>query len=308
MTSLGGLKPGFVLAKRLLRHFPYTEYLFYFLPFVALLAADGIIDAPADLLRIAPFIFAYTGIFIYNDLCDTNDPERRNPLVGAEKQRIIAWMLLGGCLLAGMGIFIAAYPSLSSRLLFAGYLVLGLAYSGLGMRFKESPAGPFVASLLASAGGPFIYVTSYPVIPREASLLLIGVFLVGASRELAHTVLDYTDDLKSGYRSFSAIYGRRAAAGVKYVTLLAAVPFLFEAYPPGAGYAIVVALFPPLLLASLALEALFDGHPSSLLVDYRRAPYVLVKFLFVVEVVAYLGFSPLYALLVVWIFATSKRG
>jgi len=210
----------FRVAKRLFRHFPYSEYLFYFLPFFAILFSEGFIESLSSVFLLFPFLVSYAVIFVYNDLCDVGDGSDRNPLAGKRDLQNFAWMILGTLIVLCLFSFFLLYRNSFSQLLFVVYFVVGLAYSGLKVRFKETVVGVFVAGFLSRLGGPLIFVAEYEAFTSVTLVLLGAMFLFGVSREVEHTIIDYSDDLSNGVKTFTVLLGRAAGFFVKYMFLL----------------------------------------------------------------------------------------
>lgn len=74
----------FYSIKKSVRSFPYTEYLFTFMPVYAYMYQKRVIESPFDLLLMIPFILANAAGFIYNTICDadSDSPKKIQYLLG----------------------------------------------------------------------------------------------------------------------------------------------------------------------------------------------------------------------------------
>lgn len=297
------IKQNYAIISRLLRHFPYTEILIFFIPLYALLFASGQIISVIDLFKTLPFVAIGTFVFIYNDLCDKHDPPGHNP-VTSKASEDVAKLILYVSLIASILLFVFTYHSTRAYQLYAVYIFLILSYSGVGLRFKETWFGPVVAALVGWVGGPIILASEYGFYTHSVSALLFGAFLFGVSREVAHTIMHYDIDISSGYRTFAVRAGIKTALITKYITLVLAAVAFIKILPlsPAVMLAAELAFF-----LTVAIEVGLDLYNPVILKGYAFSPYIVVKFFTILLTCLIIGLSPLFTVIVLWIYSTSKR-
>ncbi|MFH1722453.1 MAG: UbiA family prenyltransferase [Candidatus Altiarchaeota archaeon] len=288
--------------KAYLRHFPYTEFLFFLIPLYAMIVA--IPKAYPNYLQVIPFIFGYAFVFIYNDICDKNDSRDRNP-ARDEGQHSLAKKLTFGFLFASLITFALTFRSPVAYTTFILYVLLGFAYSGLGLRLKETLIAPIVACLVGWVGAPLIVALEYDLFTESSIALLVGTFLFGVSREIAHTVMDYEADKISGYKTFAVMLGINPSILIKYLFLVAS----FAAFTKVTViFPLAMVSFSLLLIASLILEYGVDVYQPAILDDFVRSPYVVMKYYVIFITCLILGLNLFENILVLWIYSTAKRG
>ncbi len=291
----------------LARHFPYTEYLAVFAPLLAWFYSEDLFHTLAGLAYLLPCILNTTAGFIYNNLMDRRDPfEKPNPFVHGTVTVAYGVKLLVICLALELLSFVALYRSPWAYACFAVYLFLSLAYSGLGLRFKERASGPLVAGFVVWVGGALVLCVELRA-QGWMYLLLAGAWLIGVAREIFHMLLDYKADLSSGFATFAVRAGPVAAhralraaifggAGLLVASLAA-----FSGWSP-AGQAPWWAAATVLVALGLAFLPVAD-HREPL----RRSPFLAFRLFYFVFAAYILALDPLATGLVVWAFVTSKR-
>jgi 4-hydroxybenzoate polyprenyltransferase len=295
--------------RKLLRHFPYTEMLSLFLPLYAYLYVNGYIVSANALLLMIPFIFAYAAGFIYNNITDTKDDPyiKPNPLVKGEISLAQAQIVLGVSLALSIASFLLLYKTNIAWLVYFAYLFLGLAYSGLGVRFKEMMIGPLVAAFIIWIGGPLILLTEFNSFDPVTLGLVLGSWLVFISREILHTIIDYEADLRSGYRTFTVRVGLRTSIWVQNITFITGAMFLTGSlYAYFGGWPISAMSIFLFTMVGLAVVVLAVANLSNRLLD-PRAAYFLIRVFYIAYAGVILQLSPLIVLMFVWAFCTSKR-
>jgi 4-hydroxybenzoate polyprenyltransferase len=291
----------------IMRHFPYTELLVVFFPFYAYLITLGYITSPSALLLLVPFILTNAVGFIYNNIADVNDPRAKNPIVAGDitlRQAQAVFILFFA---ASIISFVLQYTSLTAWAIFFVYYFFGLAYSGLGLRFKESVVGPFVASFIIWVGGPLVLTTEFNVFNVITVGLLLGTFFVYIGRETYHTIIDYYNDLKSRNQTLAVTLGLRGAYAVKDITfLVGSTLFLSSMYSYFQGWPsdFISILLVLLVIASAVLVIAYDLGVR--LYDPRN-PWLLTKLFYIWYAAVILKLDALIALLFIWVFLTSKR-
>jgi hypothetical protein len=294
--------------QRLLRHFPYTEMLAVFMPVYALLWAQTAVS-PVAVWMMAPFVCAFAAGFIFNDMHDLADPGyKANPLLMGTLTRSQTQYLLAGFVALSVLSFFELYHSLLSRGLFIIYWFLGLAYSGLGIRFKERVVGPFVASFVIWTAGPFIVSVEFGIV-RSTGLILAGTWLIYVGREIHHMISDYGCDLRTGYRTLAVRIG--IARGRLWENGLFAggsLCLIGDALSRRSLGHVLNGHYPALLTVLLvgAILTQAGGNPPSNARE-TRAAYRIVRLALIVFAVWFLKLAPIPATLAVWAFVTSAR-
>jgi 4-hydroxybenzoate polyprenyltransferase len=298
------LRDRFKIAISLLRHFPYTEYIFFYIPAYAIIIHLGAFNGLGDYLLVLPFIASGAYIFIYNDVCDRSKDVGRNPL-GSLKAEKTAKALMHSFMFLAIVFLALSYKNPISYLLFIAHALLGLAYSGFGFRLKESFFGPAVAAFISHAGGPIILGVELGIGSGMYWAYVLAVFFYGFSREIAHTVLDYESDWVTGVKTYAIRSGFYLSTLSKYLIFcLAAVLFSSVFSSPK----IATTLFAFILIPSLVLELIIDLKRPSYLEMFRRSPYVLMKY-YLVFVSCVLLNLPMHVIaLVIWLYGSVQRG
>ena len=292
------------------RHFPYTEMLAVFMPIYAFAYNAKGFRVPQVLLLLVPFIFAFAAGFTYNDIADTADDPyvKTNPLVRQQITRRQAQIALVASLIISFASFYLQYRDIVARIVFPIYIFLCLAYSGLGIRFKETYFGPAVASFIIWTGGPLILAIEFDMLSWELWGFVSGVWLIYTAREIHHMVGDYNCDRESGYRTFAVRLGvlrARYTENVLFVAggsmlVISALGLMRPVSPPSWG---ILGLFAILILA--ACLHVFGNPPS--IARETRGGYWLVRLFFVALATASLQLDPAVAVLVLWAFVISHR-
>lgn len=279
-----------------------------FLPLYAYLWIQGYINSPSALLMMSPFVFADAAGFVFNNITDIEDPYfKENPIVRGE----IAWgqarIVLVVCLAISTLLFLLLYTTPVVFMIYFPYLFLCLAYSGLGLRFKETLLGPVVASFIVWVGGPLILTTEFMAFDGFTIGLLVGSLLVYIGRELHHMITDYENDLRSGYRTFAVQLGVQASS------LLEAAAFVSGSVVLMISVLSFLGSWPRnwisfLLIAILSLATIIQVVCNLMgMATDSRSPYLLVRVFYVLCSAVILKVAPLIALFFLWIFLTSKR-
>ena len=267
--------------RQVTRAFPYERYLLTLFPVFALLLASSKIGASEILLVLIAFAFALAAGFIYNAVCDAKKhPKAKNAITRGDLSTKGAICALVLSLFVATVLFIWASQSILAIFLFAVYLYLGAAYSGLGVRFKEGVLGPFVASFMLWCGPPLVVLISFGYLNISAVLLVLGLFGVYSSHEIEHTLIDHDLDVAYNNQTFAVVLGPQHASIVAYIALtLGSVFLLVSAYvlPPSFSTAIFL-LFALLFIISIVSTAWYtsrrnyDVHAG---VRLTAAPYVV---------------------------------
>lgn len=294
----------------LFRHFPYTEMLATFMPIYAALWSAEKINSFGAFAEMVPFVGAFASGFIYNDIQDSLDPHyKNNPIVEGMLSKNVAlrWLLLS--LTFTTISFIALFRSTFARISFFIYLVLCLAYSGLGVRLKERQVGPFIASLIIWVGGPSILAIEYRLADIRIILFIVGIFLIYVAREIHHMVSDYLCDRESGYQTLAVRFGIPRSRIVEHNMFLAGIGLLgFAIWPNKArpllpGTWLILPMF-AILLAAVVIQILDNPKANT---KETRFAYWLIRLWIIAFAVALLPLPPVCAAFILWAFVTSGR-
>ena len=257
----------------LFRHFPYISLSAQFFPLYAYLYVTGEIQSAVSLLMMAPFIFSHAAGFAYNNLVDRFDPQfKRNPIADGKISALQARWIIALCIMISAITFGLLYRSLAAWALYLIYLFLGAAYSGLGLRFKETLAGPFVAAFVIWTAGPLILALEFAQLSEQIVSGFIGaVCLIYLGREIYHTIIDRENDLRAGLRTF----GTRTSSSTQRVMLLLALTAggiclfwsvynYFIGAPASESSTVMVILLAALILLAVLIETILPPSPSRL--------------------------------------------
>lgn len=245
------------------RVFPYQRYLVMLFPGFALLLASSKIGAFEILLFMLSFAFAMAAGFIYNTVCDAEkDPEEKNPITRGDISTKCAVRALVLSLFIATVLFIWASRSIFALFSFAVYMWIWFAYSGLGVRLKESVLGPVAASIVLWSGPQMLLLVSFSYLNMSAALLILGLFSIYTSYEIKHTLIDYDTDVAYDNKTFAVILGQERASLVAYTALTFGSVFLLaSAYfpPPGFGNTLLL-FFALLFIISIVFTALYESR------------------------------------------------
>jgi 4-hydroxybenzoate polyprenyltransferase len=269
-------------ASRLI-HIPFL--LITLFPFFAVLLETGKIVPFEILLFLLAFVFAMAAGFVYNTICDADkDPEARNPITRRDLSIKRAFLLLVLFLAAAILFFIFASRSIIAISLFGVYLLIGLSYSGLGIRFKENILGPAVASVGMWSAPSALLLLSFNYYSLSATLLLFGLFVAYTGYEIEHTVIDHDSDLAHSCRTFAVVLGKKRASVVEYATLILGSIFLlaaaYYALGPNTG---VILFFAGLFIISITyavwcgLHYNYNYDLQGTIIIFVISPYIAVR-------------------------------
>lgn len=296
--------------KASIRLFPYSAYLLNFFPFYTMLIQAKLINSLWDFIFPIPFIFVMATGFAYNTICDIKiDPEEKNPIKRGDISHRSVFLVMLFSLIASIILFTFCSNSPFTIFLFFVYILLWLAYSGLNIRFKESYLGPFVASIVLWTGGPLILLVEYNYINLMSLTLLFGIFLIFTSREIRHTILDYKNDLNGGSQTFIVRSGLKWAIMSQYVLLISGAVFislsLYASMEKVLDSVFGTTVIQISILSYLIL-VLLSYLPFKIMKYQSYAPYYLTKILLIIYGCVMLNLSPIYTLLLIWVFISDK--
>lgn len=294
----------------LFRRFPYIDLSTQYIPVFAYLYINGLATHLSDLALLLPFIFGHAAGFAYNNLEDDGDPAfRGNPVEqGQIDPQTVRWMVIG-LLLLSLVTFALFYSRWQAWLAYIIYVLLGLAYSGLGLRLKESLLGPFVAAYALYTAGPLaIALDKLPSWAPGAIGLLVGVYLVFVGREIFHTYIDRENDLQTGYQTFGVRLSIKtqlislALACIGGSLVLAWSMVRFSGGWPQNGLGLAAGAC---ILAAAGLQIRYTirfapHHPVTAFIFYRLG--------FVLYGAYILDLAPLVAALFIWVFLINRKG
>lgn len=298
----------FVLgARTLTRTFPYLEQLITLFPFFALLLASSRIVPLQILLFVLAFALALAAGFTYNQIHDAEkDPEAKNPITRGELSKGSAFLVLAFSISLAIILFVFASRSVVAVLLFVVLICLGFAYSGLGIRLKESIFGPAAASISLWSGPPFLVLVSFNYFSVSATLLLLGIFTVYCGNEIKHTRIEDDLDVSYGSKTFAAILGKKRAAAAEYGTLtLGSVLLLAGAYYAPTSNTAITALFAAAFTISIFTTLLYGSrHNYDPQLDVKPIilPYIVTRMFLITYGFVVLLSPPILIFFALWIF------
>ncbi|MBE3136319.1 MAG: UbiA prenyltransferase family protein [Thermoplasmata archaeon] len=290
------------------RVFPYGMFLITLFPFSAVLIKHDYVDSLWSLLRILPFVLAMAAGFTYNTVCDAKtDPKDKNPisrgelLEGTAKKAVIVYSV------AAVVLVEVIYQSWIVLGLFLVYQMLWLAYSGLGIRFKESIFATVVASFVLWTGPPMILLSAFEYYTDTLVLLLSGLFAVYVGHEIKHTVIEHDMDQQFGLKTFAVILGKKRSTMIEYATLLFGYVLILVSlsYSEEANDEYTIVFFSALFAFSLATTVLYGhriGYGPRKDSIFVTLPYTSTKIFIIAFGLIVLNFSALLIFFVVWLF------
>lgn len=293
----------------LVRGFPYFDASAQYVLIFAYLYDKGWIDNPTSFLMALPFIFANAAGFAYNNYNDQLDPAIRNNPIAAGKlpKRIARWFVLLFLFLSvlSFGLFFQRWQA---WLIFFLYILLGLAYSGLHVRLKETIAGPFIAAFVIWTAGPVLIALEFAVLLEPVVYFLIfGIYGVSLGREIFHTRIDRENDLMAGYRTLGVRVPLRVSFLLLIAALVAGAAGLISSiihFRVGQPLDIWMALLIGLVSTAVILELTFSlafgrYHPTT--------AFLLFRLSFILFAAIMLGLSPLLIVLLLWVFLMGRQ-
>lgn len=291
----------------LLRHFPLAGPLSVAVAVFAREIGAGRLAEPWALALLAPFVLVLTAGYVYNDLCDLDDPPGKgNPVADGLVTAATARLVLALALAAGLAAFAALFRQPLAWLAFGAWLLLTLAYSGLGIRLKETLAGPALGTLVLWVGAPLVLALELAAVDASLLALLAAAWLMFTACELAHTLVDFDVDSRSGYRTCAQRLGRVPTLRWQLAMLAAGVAGwvwaagnLLPHAQADLGRVVLVGI--ALLALVLGAAASPRAAPSRLLL-----PYGVLKRGWVALAILLLGLRPIETGLLLWLCLTLK--
>jgi 4-hydroxybenzoate polyprenyltransferase len=315
------------LIKKMIRSFPYSEYLFVFLPLFAYFFSIKLISDPWTLTLIIPFILAIASGFLFNTICDSQfDSAQKNPITAGLISIKNAHFLLYFFLTSSLIVFIFLYKSILCTFLFLCYIFLWFAYSGLQIRFKENILGPIVASIVLWVGGPAIFVISQGYIDAVVINLLLSYFFFYIGNELNHQIGDYHEDKEANVNTFTVRLGLKKSIITRYSMYIIGCVFLVQSASQIINMDLflkTVILFLMVLLIgildiliylpeisipltkSTSQQPAFSSKREERL--FQFSSFAIIKFFILVYTCVILNFTVWIAIFFGWVFFTNKR-
>jgi len=294
----------FLSVKQASRAFPYERYLLTLFPVFALLLASSKIGASEILLLLLAFVFVLAAGFIYNAVCDADkDPKAKNPISRGDLSTQGAILALVLSLFIATVLFILASRSILAIFSFVVYLYCCLAYSGLGVRLKESVLGPFAASFVIWSGPPLVVLVSFGYFNISAGLLVLGLFSVYASLEIEHTLIDHDLDVTYDNQTFAVVLGPKLASIIAYTALTFGSVFLLASayFPPPSFSTSILLLFALLFIISIISTALYSSRRNYHF--HAGVPLIAVPFVVTAMFIITFGLVVLHVPLILVFFA-----
>jgi 4-hydroxybenzoate polyprenyltransferase len=282
---------------RLVRHFPFVGFLMPLAAVYAALIGSGRMTSPHVFALAVPIPLILAAGYAYNNASDFRDPAAKgNPVAQGDVSRSSALWLAGGLAAAAVVLTLVLYARPAAQWLGGLHVALVAAYSGAGVRLKESVAGPLVASIGLYAAGPAMVALEYGVLDGPLGLMLAAVALLFTGREIAHTLADAEWDARSGYRTFAIRVGSVRARRAELAVAAAGTVVLLV-----AAIWLGVATWVQMAMAGLLVVAV-----GTLRVAPARTRYGLVKLALVALCLGLLGVGPLPGLLLLGLFVAAR--
>jgi len=312
ITIYNKLKNSYAVLMQLTRASSYANKLFMLIPFFSLLASENIVSSyTLVIFLVVPFVFLHAAGFTYNQICDAYvDSVDKNPITRGSISKSKSMLLLLAFLITSIIFFFLFYTTIVAFLLFAVYIFFWFSYSGLKIRFKETVIGIFVASFVLWSAAPLIILTQFDYFSSTALFLLLFIFLVCASRELHHTLLDYEDDAVKNCKTFAVRVGRTKAIIVKYILYSAGylcilLNSVFSRNPLLQGLSFLYGTVYFVIVVMEVLSYRLRNGLGFFWVTGNWIKYLNRLYLLIFSVI-YLPLSPLIAFLIVWAFFTTE--
>lgn len=291
----------------LFRHVPFAGPLGVAAAVLALEIGAGRLADPMALGLMLPFFLALTAGYVYNDLCDVDDPPGKgNPVADGRIAPGLARLVLAVVLAASLLAFAALFRQPLAWLAFAGWLLLTLAYSGLGIRLKETLARPALGAVVLWIGGPLILALELKAVTGQLLILLAAAWLMFTACELAHTLADFGDDRRSGYRTCAQRLGCEATRRLQLALLAAGIAgwvWVGGNLLPDASAAMGRAVLVGIGLVALVLATGVDAQAAP---GRVMLPYGALKRGWAALAILLLGLPPIETGLLLWLCLTIK--
>jgi len=244
-----------LLLTRLNPRFWWGEYALFSL-LIPFLLVVYIFDSGHDLWNVIsvfiPIFILYGFTFTLNYLTDVREDRYKENVFRMNRRRRILGFILLPLLLTAMIFLSYLYLSGTALIIFGVLLLVSIIYSW-GLRLKETPMGPFAASLFY--WGPAILLISHfskdpwvniGELKTESLIFLmyiLSIFFYGLVMELEHNLFDLKADLKADVRTLAVRIGKeRVGKLIKIVRIILAVPLIAFSFLISWHFALAVAL------------------------------------------------------------------
>ena len=287
----------------------YGYYLVILFPFFALLLEYSRMAPSQVILFIVPFVFAMASGFIYNTICDAEkDPKEKNPITRGDLSTKQAFLALSAFLLVAFFLMIFISQSIAVILLFSVYMCIWFAYSGLGVRLKESIFGPVAASVVLWSGPSLILLVAFNYFTLSTISLLFGLFMIYIGHEIKHTIMDHDSDSTQDCKTFAVILGKKRASTAEYATLIAGVVFLLAGgyFLPQDSEAGITLFFAVLFAAAIISTGLYtlkcNYQVPSVITRITMLPYIVTKMFIITYGLVVLRLPLILVFFVLWFY------
>ena len=177
--------------------------------FFSYINATGVDRVIREMIAFFLFVSMFLAVsYVANDLSDIEVDKK------AGKQKVIAelpgWMVFFSffimIIIGNIPIILISINKKHSIILIVVTYILGLAYSTLGLRFKEKGAVGLIECSFAQRCKPLFLVACLEEVKGISNIYLTGwiviSFLDGLRYILIHQILDMDNDIKSGVKTF----------------------------------------------------------------------------------------------------------
>jgi 4-hydroxybenzoate polyprenyltransferase len=280
------------------------------MPFFSLLVKDNIILSPVRvILLMVPFSLLHASGFTFNFVCDVSvDSADKNPITRGLVSKQIAILISLILLLTALSFFLLFYTSVAAIFVFILHILSWFSYSGLGIRFKETFAGVFIASFILWVAAPLAILVEFDYFSTTTLSLLFFVYLTYTGIEVFHTLLDYDNDLVQKCRTFAVRLGRKKTMIFIHMLLLAGyLCILINSVFSGVITLMILSILYGIgYFAIVAAQVSFyrKRHDLGFLWKIGRWPFLLGRLYLLVLSIVYLGFSPIVSTVIILAFLT----
>lgn len=184
--------------------FPFAATYLYFNGQIDFLFVIG------TLFFLIPYNIIMYGINdVFDYASDIKNP-RKNSIEGALESRNFHPTIIAGAVISALPFLILMYLSSNGlqALILSAVLFFAIAYSALGLRFKEIPVLDSITSSLHFVG-PMIYALSFFTFDMTSALFACAFFLWGMASHALGAVQDIIPDRQGGIHSVATFFGAR---------------------------------------------------------------------------------------------------
>ena len=242
-------------------------------------------------------------LYVYNELCDSEiDDISRNYIKRGEITRKDAKIVVISLILISTITAIFIYRSLTTIALLSIYNLNCLAYSGLKIRFKTTPLGPFSASFILWVGPALILLADFSLWTQTSIGLLLGTFLIFSAHEIHHQLYDYANDKNMNVKTLTVRIGKKNT--LIFSTIISTIGFISLLYSIYLNIpSIYIAIFSSFLILYMIFQYIVVKKRQAILLFNLPAKAILITFACI-----YLGLSSLFTILILMVFVGEISG